>query len=199
MAEPQAFRKHLFRCSHGISLYAVFAFNTGVCTHIGKRFVTISESAPSGRGMVPLYCRQRVIKLERRMRKILSIAMLAAFVLPAIPVSADPPPWAPAHGRRAKDAERAYREEERFYYRDDHRRHERRLVRYDEVVYRGDDGRYFCRRSDGTTGLIVGGIAGGLIGSQLARGKSAALGTVLGVGAGALIGQAIDKDRVYCE
>jgi len=72
-------------------------------------------------------------------------------------------------------------------------------VRYEEVVYRGDDGRYYCHRSDGTTGLIVGAVAGGLIGNQLARGKSAALGTILGVGAGALIGQAIEKDNVYCE
>ena len=141
------------------------------------------------------------------MRKILSIAMIAAIVLPALPVAADPPPWAPAHGRRAKDAERDYRDHDRdrdedragYYYRDDHRHHERRQVRFDEVVYHGDDGRYYCHRSDGTTGLIVGGVAGGLIGSQLARGKSAALGTVLGVGAGALIGQAIEKDRVYCE
>lgn len=143
------------------------------------------------------------------MRKILSIAMIAVFVLPALPVAADPPPWAPAHGRRAKDAERDYRDrdrdDDRGYYvyrddhRDDHRRHARRVVRYDEVVYRGDDGRYYCHRSDGTTGLIVGAVAGGVIGNQLARGKSAALGTILGAGAGALLGQAIDRDRVYCE
>jgi uncharacterized protein YcfJ len=73
------------------------------------------------------------------------------------------------------------------------------MVRYEERVYRGDDGRYYCHRSDGTTGLIVGAVAGGLIGNQLARGSSATLGTLLGVGAGALIGQAIEKDRVYCE
>ena len=137
------------------------------------------------------------------MRKILSIAMTAAFLLPAMPVAADPPLWAPAHGRRAKEAEREYRRDERhderFYYQDDHRHHERRRVRYEEAVYRGDDGRYYCHRSDGTTGLIVGAVAGGLIGNQLARGKSATLGTVLGAGAGALIGQAIEKDTVYCE
>ena len=137
------------------------------------------------------------------MRKILSIAVTAAFLLPALPVAADPPPWAPAHGRRAKEAEREYRrddrDEDRYYYRDDHRHHERRVVRREEVVYRGDDGRYYCHRSDGTTGLIVGAVAGGLLGNQLARGRSAALGTVLGAGAGALIGQAIERDTVYCE
>jgi len=144
------------------------------------------------------------------MRKILSAAMIAAFVLPALPVAADPPPWAPAHGRRAKDAERDYREDRDDYrdrdrdrdyynYREDHRHHARRVVRYEERVYRGDDGRYYCHRSDGTTGLIVGAVAGGLIGNQLARGKSATLGTLLGAGAGALIGQAVEKDTVYCE
>ena len=144
------------------------------------------------------------------MRKILSAAMIAAFVLPALPVAADPPPWAPAHGRRAKDAERDYREDrdddrdrdrdrDYYNYREDHRHHARRVVRYEERVYRGDDGRYYCHRSDGTTGLIVGAVAGGLIGNQLARGKSATLGTLLGAGAGALIGQAVEKDTVYCE
>jgi len=128
------------------------------------------------------------------MRKIFSAALIAAFVLPALPAAADPPPWAPAHGRRAKDRD------ERYEFRDDdYRPHARRVIRYDEPIYRGDDGRYYCHRSDGTTGLIVGGIAGGLIGNSLARGKSATLGTLLGAGAGALIGQAIEKDQVYCE
>jgi hypothetical protein len=142
---------------------------------------------------------------EIKMRKILSIAIVAGMFFPALPVAADPPPWAPAHGRRAKEAERdeeRYRDRDdraRFYYREDHRHHERRLVRYDEEIYHGDDGRYYCHRSDGTTGLVVGAVAGGVLGNQLTRGKSAALGTVLGAAGGALIGQAIDRNRVYCE
>src|ERR1044072_2658697 len=36
---------------------------------------------------------------------------------------------------------------------------ERRLGRHDRI-YRGGDGRYYCRRSDGTTGLVIGAIAG---------------------------------------
>ena len=43
------------------------------------------------------------------------------------------------------------------YYRDG--RYEERDLGRDERVYRGRDGRYYCRRSDGTTGLIVGGVA----------------------------------------
>ena len=57
------------------------------------------------------------------------------------------------------------------YYRDDHRYREHRLSQ-DERVYRGRDGRYYCRRSDGTTGLIVGGVSGGILGSIIAPGDA---------------------------
>src|SRR3546814_6781219 len=65
------------------------------------------------------------------------------------------------------------------YYRDDPRYRERRLSRNDRV-YRGRDGRYYCRRSDGTTGLIVGGLAGGVLGNVIAPGGSETLGTIIG-------------------
>ena len=83
------------------------------------------------------------------------------------------------------------------YYRDDRRYGERRLSR-DERVYRGRDGRYYCRRSDGTTGLIIGGIAGGILGNIIAPGDSKTLGTILGAGAGAAAGAAIDANDVKC-
>ena len=79
------------------------------------------------------------------------------------------------------------------YYRDDRRYRERRLSR-DERVYRGQDGRYYCRRSDGTTGLIVGGVAGGILGNIIAPGGSETLGTVLGAAAGAAAGAAVDRN-----
>ena len=65
-------------------------------------------------------------------------------------------------------------------------------------VYRGQDGRYYCRRSDGTTGLIVGGVAGGLLGNLIAPGGSEVLGTVLGAAAGAAVGSAADRNEVRC-
>lgn len=83
------------------------------------------------------------------------------------------------------------------YYRDSPSYRERRLAERDRI-YRGQDGRYYCRRSDGTTGLIVGAIAGGVLGNAIAPGQSEALGTILGAGAGALIGQAIDRKAVRC-
>ncbi len=79
------------------------------------------------------------------------------------------------------------------YYREDSRRRARRVAR-SERIYRGQDDRYYCRRSDGTTGLIVGAIAGGALGNQIARGGSQTLGTLLGAGAGAVAGRAIDSD-----
>jgi hypothetical protein len=78
------------------------------------------------------------------------------------------------------------------YYRSDRRYREYRLGQNDRV-YRGRDGRYYCRRSDGTTGLIVGGVAGGILGNIIAPGDSKTLGTVLGAIGGAAVGAAADS------
>ena len=83
------------------------------------------------------------------------------------------------------------------YYVDNRRYRERRLAAQDRV-YRGENGRYYCRRPDGTTGLLVGGAAGGLLGNLIAPGGSELLGTILGAGAGALAGREIDRNNVRC-
>ncbi|MFA5964628.1 MAG: glycine zipper 2TM domain-containing protein [Sphingomonas sp.] len=83
------------------------------------------------------------------------------------------------------------------YYRDGPRYRNRRLNQNDRV-YVGQDGRYYCRRSDGTTGLIVGGIAGGVLGSLIAPGGSETLGALLGAAGGAVAGRAIDRNNVSC-
>lgn len=71
---------------------------------------------------------------------------------------------------------------------------ERRLGRNDRI-YRGGDGRYYCRRSDGTTGLVIGAIAGGLLGNAIG---GDALSTLLGAGGGAALGHSIDRGNVRC-
>ncbi len=83
------------------------------------------------------------------------------------------------------------------YYRDGRYYQPRRLTRNDRI-YRGRDNRYYCRRSDGTTGLIIGGIGGGVLGSLLANGGSNTLGALIGAGAGAALGTAIDRGNVTC-
>ena len=93
----------------------------------------------------------------------------------------------PAYGRY--DASR--------YYRTGPGYRQETLTRNDRI-YRGQDGRYYCRRSDGTTGLIVGALAGGLLGNLLTRGDSKTLGTIIGAAAGAAIGKAVDSGDAHC-
>jgi outer membrane lipoprotein SlyB len=78
-------------------------------------------------------------------------------------------------------------------------RHHRRHLSDRDEIYRDNDGRYYCKRDDGTTGTIVGAIAGGVLGNVIAPGGSKTLGTILGAGGGALAGRAIDKNDVQCE
>jgi hypothetical protein len=68
--------------------------------------------------------------------------------------------------------------------------YEQREMTNDERVYRGSDGRYYCKRSDGTTGLVIGALGGGLIGHALGGGV---LGTLLGAGVGGVAGKHIDQ------
>ncbi len=82
----------------------------------------------------------------------------------------------------------AYRE-----YREDPRARERRLSAEDEV-YRGSDGRYYCRRSDGTVGLVVGGVGGALVGNVIDGGRNRTAGTLIGGALGALLGRSIEQN-----
>jgi hypothetical protein len=66
---------------------------------------------------------------------------------------------------------------------------------YHGRTWRGRDGRVYCKRRNGTTGLIVGGAAGALVGRELDGGRSRATGTILGAAAGALLGREIDRNR----
>jgi hypothetical protein len=158
------------------------------------------------------------------MRPIIFTALMLAVALPVVPVLADPPSWSHAggngngngngHGNKHQDARKApsidyrrydyNRPDPRYgdyrpdrYYVADSRYSARRLSSGDRI-YRGTDNRYYCRRSDGTTGLIIGGIGGGVLGSIIAPGGSKTLGTILGAGAGALIGSSIDRDNITC-
>ncbi|HEX8194448.1 MAG TPA: glycine zipper 2TM domain-containing protein, partial [Allosphingosinicella sp.] len=62
-------------------------------------------------------------------------------------------------------------------------------------TWRGRDGRIYCRRSNGTTGLIVGGAAGALVGREIAGRGNRTVGTVVGAAAGALVGREVQRGR----
>ena len=83
------------------------------------------------------------------------------------------------------------------YYNESRGQQERRMAQQDRV-YRGQDGRYYCRRPNGSTGLIVGAVAGGVLGNVIAPGGSDTLGTILGAVAGGVAGRAIDRNNVRC-
>ncbi len=60
--------------------------------------------------------------------------------------------------------------------------------------WRGRDGRTYCRRSNGTTGLIVGGVGGALVGRTIDTGGDRTIGTLGGAALGALAGRAVDRE-----
>ena len=107
----------------------------------------------------------------------------------AAPAAADPPHWAPAHGKRAKD--RAIYDSRGRYY------EPRRISRSDRM-WRGEDGRYYCKRDNGTTGLVIGAGVGALAGHEIAGSGDRTLGAILGGAVGALVGREIDRGSLQC-
>jgi len=78
-------------------------------------------------------------------------------------------------------------------YRDGPNYTERRLGPNDPI-YRGSDGRYYCKRNDGTTGLVIGAIGGAAIGNVIDGGHDRVAGTLIGGALGALIGKSVDQN-----
>ncbi|MBX7483055.1 glycine zipper 2TM domain-containing protein [Qipengyuania qiaonensis] len=78
-------------------------------------------------------------------------------------------------------------------------RYDRRSARRDRDVWRGQDGRYYCRRDNGTTGLVIGAGVGALAGHEIAGRGDRTLGAILGGAAGALLGRTIDRSGSRCE
>ena len=84
------------------------------------------------------------------------------------------------------------------YYADNYYRggnYQPRRLAADERIYRGQDNRYYCRRNDGTTGLIVGALGGGVLGNVIAPGGSKTLGSIIGGGLGAVVGNSVGRNN----
>lgn len=58
-----------------------------------------------------------------------------------------------------------------------------------------ENGRTYCRRRDGTVGLIVGAAAGALIGRAIDGGRNRATGTIVGGAVGAVVGREVARNR----
>ncbi len=65
--------------------------------------------------------------------------------------------------------------------------------RYKYREWKGNDGRWRCRKPDGTTGLIVGGVAGALLGRTIDTRGDRTLGTLGGAAVGALAGREVER------
>ena len=65
-----------------------------------------------------------------------------------------------------------------------------------QQTWRGQDGRLYCKRPNGTTGLIVGGAAGVLAGRAVDARGDRTTGTVLGGALGALLGRHVQRNVI---
>jgi hypothetical protein len=66
---------------------------------------------------------------------------------------------------------------------------------YKYSEWRGNDGRTYCRKSDGTVGLVIGAAGGALVGRAIDTRGERATGTIVGAAAGALIGRELASKR----
>jgi surface antigen len=115
-----------------------------------------------------------------RIRRLAAAALLAAALAGPVPALADPPPWAPAHGARAKH------------------KHGREVQPVYVLPYGLDRGT--CSRD--LIGGAIGGVAGGVLGSQVGKGDgrlaATAAGVVIGVLVGGAIGRSMDEADQAC-
>lgn len=91
------------------------------------------------------------------------------------------------------------RYDDRYYSQDDRQdRYDRRESRRAERYYRNQNYRSNARCDKGTGGTIIGAVAGGLLGNEVARRGNKTEGSIIGAAVGALAGRAIDKSDSNC-
>lgn len=90
-----------------------------------------------------------------------------------------------------------YDRDDRRYDRRDYRGYDRRDYRNDRRNYRNDR-RNYRQCDNGTGGTVIGAIAGGLAGHEIAGRGDRTVGTIIGGAVGALAGRAIDKGNDGC-
>lgn len=128
------------------------------------------------------------------MKKFMMAIAAAGLVLPAVPAA--------AHDRGRDHHSHDYHDRDhrhdRSVYDSRGRYKEPRRVTHNDRVWRGNDGRYYCKRDNGTTGLIIGAAGGALVGRAIDTRGDRTLGTVLGAAVGGLLGREIDRGEARC-
>lgn len=86
-----------------------------------------------------------------------------------------------------------------YYSRGDrYDRYDRREYRRGDRNYRNNAYRGNARCDKGTGGTLIGAVAGGLLGNEVARRGNKTEGSIIGAAVGALAGRAIDKSDSNC-
>jgi len=143
--------------------------------------------------------------MKTSMFKTAALSLAVPGLMLAAPVAAAPASHSAAYDNSAvwgdhkvEKQRKHYRNYERYNRGRTYNNYGAQQAYYGEPVYantrvwQGDDGRYYCRRSNGTTGLIVGAAGGALLGRQIAGDRT--LGAILGAAGGALLGRAVQKE-----
>ena len=116
-------------------------------------------------------------------KKIILSAAIAGSAMTALPTAASAQAYGYYDGYAYQQSYRDGRQNRRY----DQRRYDRR--QYDRRYQN-----HYGQRCSGTTGTILGAIAGGLLGRAIDGGRDRTVGTIVGAGAGALAGRAIDRN-----
>lgn len=135
------------------------------------------------------------------MKKLMLSLAAATLLVPAVPAIAAPSYAAPTDGYSQNyDGSVHFDRDDRRDRRYDRngRYAQPRRVSRDERIWQDEDGRYRCRRSNGTTGLIIGAAGGALAGRAIDTRGERTTGTILGGVAGALLGREIDRGSARC-
>jgi hypothetical protein len=123
----------------------------------------------------------------------------AASAVTAVPAFAiDFPTAYGASAAPVSDVQANHRHRDRYRDRDDRYYGRDERISRNTRTWRGNDGRYYCRKSNGTTGLIIGAAGGALLGRAVDTRGERATGTILGAAAGALLGREVDRGNARC-
>lgn len=98
-------------------------------------------------------------------------------------------------GGRYDDGYSRYDRGDRY---DRYDRYDRREYRRGDRYYQNNRNDYQRCRNSGTGGTIIGAVAGGLLGNEVARRGNRTEGSIIGAAVGALAGRAIDKSDSNC-